>query len=502
MSLTYAVYARLNETILITRAGDTLVDRADSDILVVRGELTNITADVMQDSVAWDKGTPGKGPQDRIASTGNLNMTVRNDASNSTGLLGAYSPDHTNCRAGWALGSGIQFIETVGTTNKYTYWRIAEIEPGMGLYGERKVNVKAVDFIDQFSSQKIQGLAIQTNQTGDYIVNYVINSMVITPKVSTIGTSAYTFPAALDATEKDESTTIYSVLNKVVMSDLGYLYSPADATYGETIVYESSATRAAKSTAGTFSNTMQGLKVTRNAEKVYNEPRVTVYPRRVDTTDGTLTQLDYEMTLVGGGTANLNLRYIDQNSSVRVAAYSTLEQVAGTDYRFSATSGGTASELNANLSRTFDLTSGNTANVIVQNTGTVTGYLNLFQIRGKGIKTYTQIECVARDNSSIATHGLRALTYQMPYQSDPVVGQAFANTLLATYKDPVSDVDGLSYITSTSDLEAKAVTLNIGDKIVLSETVTGLTSKSFYINSESHKLGLNHAIVDYGLLPV
>ena len=501
MTITYTLNARLDDTILITVAGDTLIDRADSDVLVARGLRTDITSDVIQSSVSWEKGITGKGPQDRIATTGSLNLSVRNGLNNSTGLLGAYSPDNTNCRPGWTIGAGLQLIETNGTTPKYTYWRIAEIEPEMGLYGSRKVNVRAVDFIDQMSSQKIDSLAVQTNKTGAEILTYVIGSMVITPNVATIGTSTYTLPAALDATEKDESTTIYSVINKVVMSDMGMFYSPADTTYGETVKYDSYGAWTGRTSSGTFDNTMQGLNVTRNAEKVFNDCRVTVNPRRVDTTDGTLTQLDYEMTLVASGTANINLRYIDQSSAVRVAAYSTLPQVSATDYRFSSTSGGTASDLNANLGITLDLSSGNTANAIVQNNGTVTGYLNLFQIRGKGIKTYTQIEAVASNNASIAQYGRKTLRYVMPYQSDPIVGQAFANTFLEKYKQPSSDVDGLKYITSTSAFEVASMTYNIGDKITLSETVAGFSSKNFYIISERHTLELNHAIIEYGLLP-
>jgi hypothetical protein len=501
MSITYTVNARLDETILVTRAGETLVDRLDNDNLAVRGALTDITADVIQNSVDWTKGIPGKGPQDRIATTGSLNLSVKNGLNNSTGLLGAYSPDNTNCRLGWTIGAGLQLIETDGTTSKYTYWRISEIEPEMGLYGSRKVNVRAVDFIDQLSSQQIDSLAVQINKMGDFIIGYVLNSMAITPMARSIGTSTYTFPAALDATEKDESSTPYSVVNKVVMSDMGMFYSPADTTYGELVKYESYGAWTGKSTSGTFTDNMQGLKVVRNAEKVYNDVRMTVYPRRIDTTDGTLCQLDYEMTMAAAATANLNLRYIDQNSAVRVAAYNTQTQVAGTDYKFSSVSGNGGSNLNASLGITLDLTSGNTLNAIVSNNGTVTGYLNLFQLRGKAIKTYTQIESIASDNSSIAQFGRKTLRYSMPYQSDPIAAQSFANIFLASYKQPSTDVDGLKYITSTSDLESKAMTLNVGDKITLNETVTGLTSKNFYIAQESHRLDLNYANVEYGLIP-
>lgn len=85
------------------------VDVSAVDLLVEvqlsPGTWTNIASDIV-DAVGLNirYGIDGTGPLDCFASTGHCSFTLRNDAGNTGGTLGWYSPAHVNKRTGWTYG--------------------------------------------------------------------------------------------------------------------------------------------------------------------------------------------------------------------------------------------------------------------------------------------------------------------------------------------------------------------------------------------------------------
>lgn len=506
MTITKTIYARLDETILITRAGDTLIDRADSDVLVVRGDLTDITGDVLTNPAPqYRKGIPGKSPNDRTATTGSFQFSLNNSAANDAGLLGAYSPDNSNKRAGFGIGTKVLLKMTNGSVTRYTLWRVAAIEPEAGQYGARTVRVRCVDKLDELSTQRVGGLKTQTNKRGDEAVTTVLDLLNTPVAARSIGMGDYTFPTVFD-TERNDSSTLYSVINKICISDLAFFYICADNSTGELAIYESDATRAAKSSSATFNNTMAGLKVNRAQDRIFNEVRVTTYPRRNDIANVVLTTLDYEVSIPAGQSVTMTLQFRDPEApSVRVSALSWVSpDLVTPDYRFSSVSGDSGSDLNTSLSIYVDPDSVNdSATVRFTNVhASTTGYINLFQLRGRGVKVYSPASSIEEDEASQMLYGKRTLNYNMPYQPDPLVGATVAAELLADYKDPVSDIDNLQYYPTNATLEGYALGLHIGDKITVTEPVTGVSSAVFFIQSEEMVLENPMPKITYGLLPV
>lgn len=75
---------------------------------------TDITDDVAAD-LELRYGIEGNGPLNRVASTGDLAFRLFNDANNSGGQLGWYSPAHASKRPGWDFDKPVRAIFTLAT---------------------------------------------------------------------------------------------------------------------------------------------------------------------------------------------------------------------------------------------------------------------------------------------------------------------------------------------------------------------------------------------------
>jgi len=79
---------------------------------------TDITGDVLS-KLSLSYGITGNSPNDVVASTGQLQFSLRNDAGNSVTTQGAYSPLHANVRAGWTYGVPIRVVVTHGASTVF-----------------------------------------------------------------------------------------------------------------------------------------------------------------------------------------------------------------------------------------------------------------------------------------------------------------------------------------------------------------------------------------------
>lgn len=87
--------------------------RVEMDFNVLQGlspAWTNVTEDIEALPMTFSRGTRGVGPEDLVAMPGTLELSLRNDAGNSAGLEGLYSPNHPNCRLGFGFGTPVRVI--------------------------------------------------------------------------------------------------------------------------------------------------------------------------------------------------------------------------------------------------------------------------------------------------------------------------------------------------------------------------------------------------------
>lgn len=114
----------------------------------------------------------------------------------------------------------------------------------------------------------------------------------------------------------------------------------------------------------------------------------------------------------------------------------------------------------------------------------MTAYIWLLRLRGKVIRLYDPLEVVSTDAASKTLYGDRALSLAFPYLNNIHGVDAFSTGLLARLKDPHSSVDSLEFVADKDDtLMAAAMACDVGQRITLSETVTGITVHDYAIGT-------------------
>lgn len=437
--------------------------------------ISDVLAD-NHDVTAW-RGIEGGLVNNRVGGIGSLAFYLDNSEANSGGLLGYYSPDHTNCRTDFARGLPVRLKLTSGGSTLYLLYELAEIEPGAGQFKQRETYCLAVDYMQRLSKYKPTGIPVQEDKRPDQLVQTVLDAMDTAPENTSLATDPLVFPLAFHS-ERNERATGMSLISKVAMSALGYAFVDGDSTDGETFKYQTRHTRAAGALAATLSDTMSRLTVRRSNANQYERVVCQIHPANVDEgQDTVLAELQQELKLAAGETITVKLRYRDPNGATRISAKNLLTTlVADTHYRMSSASDDGGNDLNANLSITIT-DGGNEAAVTLENTGGVTGYINLLKVVGDGIYLYDPIDVVVE-----AANPETVLNFDLYYQADYYVAKDFTTAIYNQVAADVSDVESVAfYADANSTLMGYALTCGIGARIALEETATGL-DREFFIN--------------------
>lgn len=460
------------------------------------GVWTPITVDYRAaPGIMLSRGKRGNGPLDRIASTGTLAFVLDNSTKNLGGQLGYYSPDHATPCAGWDLGTRVRLIITYSGTPYYKFLgKVADIDPIPGQYGERAVLVTAVDYMDELAGHKLKRITAQSSVRGEELLAAIVANMPNAPTATAYGAGVDTYARGLHS-ERDEATTGMNACQKIAQSGLDDIYITGDLTAGETLVYRSRHERIKTTTVtASFSDTMTGMKARRARDAIYNQIKTITHPVQRDTSPVILYSLQQEICLGAGQVYTFVARYTDPLSSGRrVSSEDMVVPVADTDFRMSSVPGNNGNDLNTSLGVSWTV-GANSTEVTLTNGADRTGFINRFNLRGYGLYEYDPVEITGQDDASRTLHGDRPLNYDMPYQDNSNVGMDFKNYLLGWRHDPITQIEAVELAANTSDYLMTAVlALDVGKRITVAETVTGL-SADYFVN------GYNLSIEAGGLI--
>jgi len=88
----------------------------------------------------------------------------------------------------------------------------------------------------------------------------------------------------------------------------------------------------------------------------------------------------------------------------------------------------------------------------------------------------------------ISAYQKRALRVEAPLISDPAAAQHLADYLLDAYKNPINQVSNVEIIANKNATWMAAVRdLELLDRVVISETQTGMSSVAMYVSSMRHR---------------
>lgn len=454
---------------------------------------TDVTGDVAFLN-GWDidRGLPGITATDRCAKTGTWKFEMRNDANNSGGVVGYYSPDSPNCRPNFSLGIGVRLVMNIqGEKHTVFIGELDEIDPAAGLFNGLRVPCVAVDEMDRAAKTPMGGVPVQQNKRSDQVFSAITAILPRQPRSLQVQVGLDTYPIALDTTY-DGTTTVLTEYQSLAMSELGLIFTKADGT----LVFESRKTR--PTTLGivdTFLDTeVVALSPTRSRASVINRVQTTVYPRSVDAAPTSVLFILNTVTSIGPGEIQVigPAAYRDPtNKASSVGGLNMQAPVATTDYAMNAATDGSGADLTAFMTVSA-LFSGNSVTFTIQNTSNQTAFFGgntsatKLQCRGQGIYPYASVVLDQQDPLSRDLYGLGMLQIDMPYQNDPAVGNEVSFYLLNLQKNPLTQIPVVTVFADHNNPARwlRIVRRDISDRIAIVETVSGLgASRSYFINA-------------------
>lgn len=444
--------------------------------------------------ITIQRGNEGTSQRDRVAQTGVMTFALNNAADNSAGLLGYYSPRNSNALSGWIEGIGVRCVVTFNAV-PYTVFRgsIDAITPKSGMYGERKVNVACVDWMDEAAKARVKGLAIQINKASSEVFSAILAAVERQPIAKEIGAGIDEYPYSLD-NAFDAEVAVLSEFQRLMQSELGRVYVKADGT----LVMEGRHTRPNADVVLTLTDSdIYAVDTGRGREAIVNYSEVAAHPRRVDTAaTAQLFLLSNKPAIAIGETYEVTGLFRDPDAKAsRVGGMDMVTPVEGTDYVFNTAEDGSGSVISSQL----DVTATYYANSVkfeITNNGPFDGYLTTLQCRGKGIYAYEAVVAKGESQDSKDQYGEVGTTFDMPYQDDIRVAKDAADFIVQQSKAVYTTVRGVTIIPNRSEeMMLQALTREISDKLVVQETVTGtdsftppgeteaITPTSFFINA-------------------
>jgi hypothetical protein len=481
---------------------------------------TDITADVVTDPINANWGMYGNGVLDRIASTGTLTFTLKNPT-------GVYTPGSAAASTSWHKGA---LVKLVLTYDSKTYTRFRGTISGIKIdtaivAAASRVYVTVADWMDTAARLPIEDPLIRANIRSDTAVGYAIAGMGSPVAASSLDVGVQTFPQIQDNLTR--TTKVYSELNKIALSELGYVYLQKDSTGGETLKFESAHSRhglravntVAKSSllAGKllkedggvllkedggkllldeqvealFDNSMQSAEILYGGN-VVNAVSITAHPKFYDTVERVLFKLDSPIVVPGNGSYTFRAYYSDPSSGERINT-SSVTPMAFTDIEM-----WTNDDPPINITAFAGMSSADYSNsaygvFTIANSSPYAGYITFFQVRGYGIFSRNQLTHTA-ESTLAATQGKQEVSVDQAYKTSLNDAPMIARSILAQHKNPGTTLNGISMIANSSDLHMEAfLKLDVGDLIRVKLTQTG-TDSYYYVQNVDFSIQLGGVI--------
>ena len=468
---------------------ETFTWKLEHELAGVGAGWTDLAGDVLTEyGLSGEDGILSTSPVALLASPGSLEYTLDNSLSNSGGKYGYYTPNHADCRAGFAKGIRVRYSELYGGVRYFqnVYW-LKEITPAAGMFTEPVTTCKATDWLDLAMSTPMPSLGVQAGQTADQLLTTLLEPLAVQPAAVDFETGDSTFETAFD---RDDVTTdsVYSALARITRSEFSRIYLQSDTATGGVLCFENRNFRPGNVTSlGTISNTMDGVDIVDDAGEKNDLTKVSITPRYVGPSNVVLASLNYYLLLGPGEERPIELSYRDPNGGNRLSGKSIVTPAAGDGYvKFGSTADGTASDLNASLAITVTTAGGNNWKGTVKNNGAGSGYVNLFQIRGLPVYTYDDYTVTA------GTPGLRVLNFDMPYQSNILVADSVCFYLQSITGDNTRRGAVVKiHANKSAALMLASMTGGISSRWTLAETQTALGG-DWFVNGRRWKISLGN----------
>lgn len=474
----------------------------------ISGTWTNISSKVVSD-LDGESGMHDGSYSNRLAAPGRLTFELNNES-------GTYTPSST-FRKGVEIKVEVTYA---GVTKTKFYGRIEELTPDVGTFGNQRVKVLAMDWLQFATDQVVREQPVATNRPIREAVTELLGTAPIQPLTMLLDSGVQMFPTVFDSITKN--TKIYQELNNLIMSEWSYGYMDQG---GERLRIESNDARKnaqlaklplasdgsdllksdgdhlLKSDGGkillnrtsqaSYNNTFDDLDVI-HGRHLLNDVAFTVYPRIVDTTLKVLFTLGEPILVPTSTTIEVTAYFRDPIGGNPISATNLQTPVITTDYLMFQFEDGTGTNHSANFIITPRYSSEG-ATYEITNQGDP-AYITFLQQRGYGIYSYNSIDILAEDTISQELFGPKSLAIRQPYQQNTDIAIIETKKIVDIEKDPRTVVLKAYFTANASDEKMKTfMHVDIG-------SLVGIECTKPPIDSDYFANGLKWKITQGGMI--
>jgi len=379
---------------------------------------------------------------------------------------------------------------------------IAAIVPASGTKRSRRAIMYCVDALSDLD--RFEGLiALQSGVYADDIITAVV-AAVYTPGSTAYQAGINYFPTAADRWVGQElawttgggwKTGILqtiSAADKILdacISDWGRFFISKS---GVPTYYNRHQMPLDTSTDLTLSDDMINMNYQMSDTEIYNYIEVTCHPRTVGTTYevlGAISQTSAPM-IEASGASTFEIAFRDpSNNAIQLGGKGVLTPVATTDYVCTNDEAGEGTDENSHITPTMTAY-GDRVSVTMTSNAAHPIYIQKLQVRGYAVRIKEPIVITSQDAvTSIPAYGRRKLAVDAVLMSSDIHAKNLADYLLAYYKDPHNEMRGIQIIgNKTATLMAAVRDLELMNRVVITETQTGLSAVVGYINAMTHTI--------------
>ena len=337
----------------------------------------------------------------------------------------------------------------------------------------------SLDWMEEASKLKPVGLVAQESVRSDDAVQDILDALAVQPVATDLEVGQETFAWVFDQSREDRRTARELLLD-VCRSERGRALVKGDGTFH----FEDRHYRSLNPTVQvTLDNDMTDVLVPVDRDDVVNEVHVSARPTRVDAAATTvLYSVQSVSALIAPGESLVLFGpYRDpDNPGDRVGGTEMVTPVATTDYTMNTAADGSGTDLTASFSVSASFTGSGARFTITNNHATSSGYLTKLQARGKGIYRFTATVEVEVAGS----YGERILSLDLPLQSNLNKAQDVATYYSQLLQAPFAFARTVRFLaTGDTTRLTQALVREPGDRIALTEDVTGLAGHEFTINA-------------------
>jgi len=464
-------------------------------------------------SAAWELGFSK--PFDTIAKAAELTLVLRNNDKE-------FSPEYSSASryGNFTKGRVIKVTSNYSATDRthFVGW-IEEINPDPGP-NRLTTEIIARGYLSRIQTAEVS-ISVQENITADQAITTILANTLIYPPgfsgrwllgqvgFSELGNNTI-LGTVTDYLNADtgigslmyvgdnwgNDANVYQALQEVTGREFGRLFVDRNGVIN---FFNRNHLILNTTVSYTFNDDMIELGY-KYGDDVINDVTVKARYRLEGGSPSVLGTYDGAFKILPNGTKTIRFRYEGQSEGARIAGKDAVTPSGGTDFNANTMEDGTGGDKTARVTAAID--SEGATEAVITYTSTDPGEVWVMagaQVRGTLITDFGVLDAVAQDDTSISDYGRQKYTH--PAEMDNLNdAQLLANYIVDLRKDPRGNITSMTLdLQYSTNAAAQGLARTIGDRIKISETQTGTTTKEYFIISERFKNARGVSRVTWGL---